>query len=477
MLLTYRRGDWKPSRWSFRTWVLACFAGILAFPFVVRWCCLWQIPDVRLPFDADEVILDDIPATENAFTSYASLGKSFNMLETAWSSQALGDVVENSEAKWDDRLDEWLIKCGSILDEFRRTSDIEKARGVSLRTIHFHTLIQPLMDIRHLVRLAQVEARREERLGNFDGAWLLHRACLRTAHHAETYRILMAAAFGARLRRYACDGIIHWASYPDVSIDQLQNARKEVDQFFSTHLPYSVFVKSDYILIRNTLSRFDGLDMLFPDWALSGRMNAPFLAFKHLELWIIGQPELSLRLCRQLLANHVKQFDLPLHLRQQTFAEQNGLVFDLDPNEKRLPGQLQPAELNEHMRSSLARLLREADVFSRVALMDTVVRGGKAKELTTRIALACHEYQRRSGEFPEDLQQLVPDYLDEVPIDPMDATGATFRYRRMASTEAIVWSVGRGGTDELGAIDGNDPKDIGYHIVLTNQAPAATKTD
>lgn len=63
-----------------------------------------------------------------------------------------------------------------------------------------------------------------------------------------------------------------------------------------------------------------------------------------------------------------------------------------------------------------------------------------------RLAVACHRFDREQGRFPETLQELVPDFLAEVPRDPFD--GAPFRY---SAEKGLAWSVGKNLTDEGGS--------------------------
>lgn len=71
----------------------------------------------------------------------------------------------------------------------------------------------------------------------------------------------------------------------------------------------------------------------------------------------------------------------------------------------------------------------------------------EAKILAARAGLACKIYQNRHGTFPEELSQLVPDILSEVPTDPF--SGKSLIYRRTPSG-FIVYSVGSNGKDDGG---------------------------
>jgi hypothetical protein len=83
----------------------------------------------------------------------------------------------------------------------------------------------------------------------------------------------------------------------------------------------------------------------------------------------------------------------------------------------------------------------------------------------TRTLLALKAYKLDKGRLPETLEQLVPEYLDAVPIDDFD--GKPVRYN---AAKKIIYSVGKdlednGGTTKQEFIDasikerGFDPKD------------------
>ncbi|MGE5293514.1 MAG: hypothetical protein ACM3VT_01665 [Solirubrobacterales bacterium] len=64
-----------------------------------------------------------------------------------------------------------------------------------------------------------------------------------------------------------------------------------------------------------------------------------------------------------------------------------------------------------------------------------------------RIALAVERYRLAKGKLPEQLTDLVPAYLDEVPIDPLD--GQPLRYRR-TEPGYVVYSIGEDAKDNGG---------------------------
>ncbi len=64
-----------------------------------------------------------------------------------------------------------------------------------------------------------------------------------------------------------------------------------------------------------------------------------------------------------------------------------------------------------------------------------------------RVALGIERYRLVQGALPKVLDDLVPRYIDKVPIDPFD--GKPLRYK-LTEPGYIVYSIGDDGTDEGG---------------------------
>ena len=76
-----------------------------------------------------------------------------------------------------------------------------------------------------------------------------------------------------------------------------------------------------------------------------------------------------------------------------------------------------------------------------------VMRVEAAKQLTVA-AIALKRFQSKHGKFPERLAELTPEFLNEVPLDPVD--GKPLRYRRNADGTFLLYSVGENGKDDGG---------------------------
>lgn len=74
-----------------------------------------------------------------------------------------------------------------------------------------------------------------------------------------------------------------------------------------------------------------------------------------------------------------------------------------------------------------------------------------ASARTLRAALGCERHRLATGQWPDSLQALVPEYLDAVPVDPFALK--PIRYRR-DDDRIIVWSIGSNLRDDEGAVSG-----------------------
>jgi hypothetical protein len=88
-------------------------------------------------------------------------------------------------------------------------------------------------------------------------------------------------------------------------------------------------------------------------------------------------------------------------------------------------------------------VLSLSGVFNKVMSVET------AKQVTVT-AIALKRYQIKHGNYPRDLNSLVPEFVPTVPLDPVD--GNPLRYRLKADGAFTLYSVGENGKD-----DGGDP--------------------
>lgn len=76
------------------------------------------------------------------------------------------------------------------------------------------------------------------------------------------------------------------------------------------------------------------------------------------------------------------------------------------------------------------------------------VMNSEALRSMTVTAIALKRYQLKHGNYPEDLNALVPEFVPAVPCDPVD--GQPLRYRRNPDGNFLLYSIGENGQDDGG---------------------------
>lgn len=92
---------------------------------------------------------------------------------------------------------------------------------------------------------------------------------------------------------------------------------------------------------------------------------------------------------------------------------------------------------------------------------------GTANALVARVAVAVERYRLATGRLPQNLADLVPTYLETVPIDPFD--GQPLRYKRR-DPGYVVYSIGPDETDDNGTEYQGKPRgqreDLPYDVTF-----------
>lgn len=135
----------------------------------------------------------------------------------------------------------------------------------------------------------------------------------------------------------------------------------------------------------------------------------------------------------------------------------------------------------EHLTEERLRELEESDsehLRSAASIIDSLFITGRARAETAvdlgRVGLAAELHRLEEGEYPEDLEALVPGYLEAVPEDPW-VKNRPLGYERMTRGGIRVWSVGEDGVDEGGLP--HYRWEQGDEVWLTKPIPGFTEAD
>ncbi|MBN2588531.1 MAG: hypothetical protein JXA96_01610 [Sedimentisphaerales bacterium] len=105
-------------------------------------------------------------------------------------------------------------------------------------------------------------------------------------------------------------------------------------------------------------------------------------------------------------------------------------------------------------------LRRFAPSFGRMIILDL---RNIAELRITQTALAIERYRLANNKLPESLEEIVPDYLDSIPLDPYD--GKEIRYKKL-DRGFVVYSIGEDQIDDGGKEYPRDKSDSTYDITF-----------
>jgi len=161
----------------------------------------------------------------------------------------------------------------------------------------------------------------------------------------------------------------------------------------------------------------------------------------HLAVQLGGPSKLMMlvMLPRKLLGLHDRDLLGYLDLMQDYIE-----IADLPGEEQRARSQsLEEASFGPKRQGFLSKMLMPA--LQRVFILEI---RHIAHRRAAQVALAIERYRLAEGGIPPALSDLVPTYLDAVPVDPFD--GQNLRYRLREEAGYVVYSVGEDLTDDGG---------------------------
>lgn len=463
-----RPASWKPWNWPWSVWGLVTVLMLAMLPFVVRAYFLSAVPVMAEPFDIAAFVGDEIPVEENAFTEYRQVFEMRNVLmqglhQKSASEPASRDYEEVYTGGWEassDGMRAWLEAHRPALAIWRRGTEKSRALDVLPSERPFETVWGASQDLQDVVPLVLVDQMRWLHEGNVDEAWKLARAAYRSGGHVSQRGVVITGLFSTVIHDMSSEGMQRWAEHPAVTADQLRASLANVTADFALYESESNLLRTDYVALRSSLSR--------PEWA--GMMGSNFsmpLIDKIVPasvvsgfMWVVGEPELTIRITRQIVANQTREVDKSLAERRQLSGSRMTMLFDTDPTVTLGSAELDAKQLDSGIKASiLAKMVLPA-----TKQLDDAYMRLRGRQAALEVMLATQAYRRDKGEFPESLDALIPQYLEAVPFDPCDRNGGRIHYRRDSTTNAVVWSAAQDGNDDGGAVETGKSRtaDVGF---------------
>lgn len=432
-------------KWRHWTWWLQPFVALplmllvllLLSPFLVRGWHLSQVPDIADPFDVEAFLSETVDDKDNAFVDYhaaeallVSGNLSHTVLDAGWekASPALRSLLEANRPA----LDRWRSgteKTDAI------DGDLRKDTGLSLPEDE---------SALNFVRLALLQGEREQSAGHMAEAWQWYRAVNRFSRHVAQRKDCMGRMLGSNFHYLMAKRVSRWANDPRTTSDELLLALNQLGEDFRLTRPFSELLKVTYCDLPKYTRMYETL-RYDPTFGIGSRgwRESKWIRF------CCGQPELTTRYNKLVIENWLCASELP-HRLQKRIDYDSDSVLDLKAPGSRISGTelLQLLPFCERSVTSYAYTRDYVDI--ELALQEAL-----------RLTLACELWFRRHGRFPDELADLVPDVVPELPSDPFSKLGESFRYFRDGN-EAAVYSVGLDEADDGGQMD--QGRDIGFRI-------------
>lgn len=441
----------RPSRWRKPLLAVLVLLFVLAgLPFAIRTSVLSRIPEIGNPFDP--ALLDGfaVPVDENAYTYYRLAGD--QLVDEppdvqklyAGRSADFGDLVVRCYTDgWqhaDEHVRAQLERNRPALEAWRLGADQEEARYHNPLDVDVNTLLTVDQNLRGINRWALVEAARLTAEGNPAESWEWIHAGFRSSRHLGSYGCLISRLVGAANHSACTQAATLWAGNPQVTADELRTAIRNITDSYA-HTPTNVEVlHTEYIRIKKGIVGIFGnhpdYERFLADW---GRPPMKFPAY------VRGEPDRSLRLNDHYFANQLAHADQPRRQRPPFLPGGYNVFNETQQNAGQDAG-LTPQELD--------RALQRTNLLKAIILSTSVFYDATDRELARHrcllVALAAQAYYRVHNRFPDELEQLVPDYLSKVPADPFSPTAAPLRFVS-EQDQLCVYSVSLNGADDGGA--------------------------
>lgn len=451
-------GWWNPLHWRLVIWVSLFVCIAAAIPFGIRWYLLSHVPIVAEPFDMTAFVVEPLAEDQNAFTEYRmaiAVLKSSRMPQPP-------NLHKSEETDWDPLntgMHSWLEEHQDALAVWRRGT--EKDRGLANDLTHpeLTSSVDDFYELHVLGQTALAEQARSLHEDHVEEARLLARAVFRCGGHLTWRSTMLNGLLGMTLHEMSFLAIRRWAEHPSVTTEQLRRALNEVRSDFKLYDAESSMMKLEFIAFRNALGRRSRLLDFADAGPVGPQGNLPMRLGRAGMLWLSGEPDLTVRLLAQVTVNQVREVDQSVKERRPLVSSMPTILFDTEGHTDRVDGELTGAQINNVLKlSSVAGPI----AFSR-SLFDRCHLALRARQSVLETMLVLQIYCRDKDRFPERLDELVPEFLDVVPVDPCHRDALQLVYGRNSQQQLVLYSVGSNCQDDGGVVGSNDrSSDIGY---------------
>ncbi len=397
--------NWRHWTWWLRPIValpLMLFVLLLLSPFLVRGWHLAKVPDIADPFDVEAFLSETVDDKDNAFVDYHAARALF-VSDTSLTD----DEREELEAGWEKTsppVRAWVDANLPALNRWRTGTEKTDAIDGDLRNDPWLSLPE-VAPARDFSRLAWLQGEREQSEGHLAEAWKWYRAAVRFSRHVAQRKDWIGRSLGWSFYALTAKRIVRWASDPRTSGEELRSALNQLTEDYRLTRPVSELLKVEYC----DLPKYAQLDDDGKSPFSFGPTSSDWRDWRFIR-YCRGEPELTIRFKKLFFENWLCGCDSPRSL-QHRISSPKGFVLDVTAPGSGISGMgvLRMMEFAETGWGTSFAKIRNS--------LDTEL----ARQEALRLTLACQLWFRRHGEFPSKLEDLVPDIVSELPVDPLQS--------------------------------------------------------
>ena len=385
------------------TLLVIILAGMLTY----RASLFRGIPPIDDVVDRENEGRIEIKGAENAFTYYE---RAWKQLPETLDDKALGDAVDALEAggNWSDVTPAAKAELASselLLEEWKRGTECERGVRVQSADAEPWDLIG-VAESRTIARLTVLKSALLIHEGDTAKAWEWLRAFFRFSRHLGNPGPWIERSVGVSIHAMCRKSIVHWAADDVVTASQIENAIRELRVIYRLTARNSVVLKHEYLVCEKWLSQQE-----FAEKYCRGVGIVPekLESVSGIYLFLNAEPQLAELLLRHVYANCLSQCDLPR--RKRVFAGTRYPLFK--PTGSETPSLMNVNALGDALaRSKLAQSLGPKIY----GLLDMTDRE-RACQTALELCLTVEIFRRERGKYRGKLEDLVPEFLDEIPRD------------------------------------------------------------
>ena len=431
---------------SFTFWRNLVVAFLVISPLLIRLWCLSKVPPAPIPFDVDEFCRIEIEPGQNAFDYFSEATRlkaavaadyKANGREFQWNDNA---VIANGWSVATDSLKQWLLDNREAMQVWRRGTECSDSLFISPRKMSLSETVPVAQELRSFARMAQLDAVRLESEDRLLEAAELYLAILRSSDLVRRHGGIIQNLIGVGTNSTAIGPLMKLSEDSRLSAEELRSVMKQVRAMNQHVEPPSTAWKIEYLSAIRSLSQ--------TGWCKETGLTEKYEKFEPYAstgmeafLWITGEPEVARRAVTHVLINHLREVDKPLAQRSPRAETQTVGLFI--PRGEVSSQSLPPAAIERAVQRSIVA----KHVIVPFIQYDNTITRDRARRVGLELVLVAQIYFREHGEFPSEISDLIPDYVDSWPADPLQSTAeGLMQYERESTTSARIFSTG--GFDE-----------------------------